>query len=87
LSFTASEISFIDSCFEASRNPQVLMTITSARAGSAVIANPSWASSPSIRSLSTKFFGHPKLTNATVRIGDDCGFFLPRPNAIKPAPD
>src|SRR5580704_2312520 len=66
----ASLISRSDSSLLAWRNPQVLMTIASASAASAVIANPSWASRPSMRSLSTRFLGQPKLTKATERIGD-----------------
>src|SRR5665213_376621 len=54
-----------DSTFDASKNPQVLMTMASACEASLVIVNPSWANNPSIRSLSTRFLGHPRLTNAT----------------------
>jgi uncharacterized protein YdbL (DUF1318 family) len=61
----ASRISRKLSSFDASRNPHVLMTIASASAWSAVIDSPSIASRPSIRSESTRFFGHPRLTNAT----------------------
>jgi hypothetical protein len=32
------------------------------------MVSPSWASSPSIRSLSTRFLGQPRLTKATVRM-------------------
>ena len=39
--------------------------IASALAWSFVIARPSSASSPSMRSLSTRFFGQPRLTKAT----------------------
>ena len=46
-----------------SMNPQVLTTTTSAPSASAWRAYPSWASLPSIRSLSTVFLGQPRDTN------------------------
>ena len=48
---------------------QTMRLIASALAGSLVIVRPSCARSPSMRSLSTRFFGQPRLTNATERIG------------------
>src|SRR5438105_2363463 len=53
--------------------------VASASAASGVIAKPSAANRPSIRSLSTRFFGQPRLTNATVSIARGAvvvGFFL-----------
>src|SRR5262249_1995985 len=67
---TASRISWSDSRLEASRNPHVLITIASARLESGVTTSPSSASSPSIRSLSTRFLGQPRLTKATVLMDD-----------------
>ena len=45
--------------------PQVFTTIASARSWSETSSSPLWASVPSIFSLSTRFFGQPRLTNAT----------------------
>src|SRR5688572_20447829 len=87
----ASLISLSDSSFDASRKPQVLMTIASASCASGVMARPFSASRPSMRSLSTRFFGQPRLTKATDRMGlllaglamddslqDSAGMTLPR---------
>src|SRR4051812_16044236 len=67
-SSSASRISLRDSSLDAPRKPQVLMTIASALAASGVMARPSSASRPSMRSESTRFFGQPRLTKATDRI-------------------
>ena len=45
-------------------NPQVLTTTTSAPSAPGWNVYPSWASLPSIRSLSTVFLGQPKLMKA-----------------------
>ena len=68
---TAAAISAMLSSLLASRNPQVLTTIASASAWSGVTAIPSAASRPSIRSESTRFLAHPRLTNATVWMSSD----------------
>ena len=51
----------------------MLITIASARLASGVMAMPSSASRPSIRSLSTRFLAQPRLTNATDRMGLSVG--------------
>ena len=53
-----------DSCRAGSMNPHVFTTTTSAPSASGCRAYPSWASLPSIRSESTRFFGQPRLIKA-----------------------
>src|SRR5205807_1581653 len=77
----ASRISLRLSSLEASRKPQVLITMASARSASGVTASPSPASRPSIRSLSTRFLGQPRLTNATDRTAESPDL----PDASRPA--
>src|SRR4051794_29294013 len=48
-------------------NEQVLTTTTSASSALAVSFAPACASMPIMTSLSTKFFGQPRLTNPTFR--------------------
>src|SRR5215210_5727282 len=64
LSSSISRMTASDSCRAGSMNPQVLTTTTSAPSASGVRAYPSWASLPSILSVSTVFFGQPRLTQA-----------------------
>src|SRR6202035_6178531 len=54
-----------DSCCALSMNEQVLTTITSASSARGESSAPARASNPIITSLSTRFFGHPRLTNPT----------------------
>jgi hypothetical protein len=61
------------SSLEASRNPQVLMTMASAPSWSETSFMPPVARTPSIFSLSTRFFGQPRLTKATERISSEWG--------------
>ena len=60
-----SRIDSTDSCWADAMNEQVFTTSTSASPGRGVISQPFRASMPIITSLSTRFFGHPKLTNPT----------------------
>ena len=53
-----------DSSRELSMKPHVLTMTKSAPSGSETSEYPSRAKVPSIFSLSTRFFGHPRLTNA-----------------------
>ena len=50
-------------------NPQVLTITRSDCCASGTSAYPSWASSPSIRSESTRFLEQPRLTKLTVPLG------------------
>ena len=52
-----------DSCLATSMNEQVFTTMTSASSARGVISAPAEASIPIITSLSTRFLGHPRLTN------------------------
>src|SRR5207302_3737773 len=61
-----------DSCLAVSINEHVLTTMTSASSAREVICAPPRCSMPIITSLSTRFFGHPRLTNPTFR-GLDSG--------------
>src|SRR5579884_3269418 len=54
-----------DSCWALSMNEQVFTTITSASSALRVNSAPARASMPIITSLSTRFFGQPRLTNPT----------------------
>src|SRR5579863_7278635 len=51
-------------------NAHVLITIVSARCASDSTCQPALPSLASITSVSTRFFAHPKLTNATDFIAD-----------------
>jgi hypothetical protein len=55
----------IDSCFASSMKAQVLITTVSASSRSWTIWWPRRPSSPSIISLSTRFFGQPRLIMPT----------------------
>ena len=61
-----SLIAAYDSWREASMNAQVLTTTMSEPCGSPTSCQPSLRSRPSIRSLSTRFFGQPRLTMENV---------------------
>src|ERR1700675_932278 len=63
-----SRIDCTDSCCAGSMKLQVLTTSTSASPARAVISYPARARIPIITSLSTRFFGHPRLTNPTLGI-------------------
>ncbi len=65
----ASRITPSDSSLLASRNPHVLTTIASGESDSLTSVSPSSRSIPSIFSLSTRFLGQPRLTNATRETG------------------
>ena len=56
----------MDSCLAASMNPHVLITMTSACSFSAVIEYPCSRRAPIMTSLSTRFFGQPRLTKPTL---------------------
>src|SRR5580704_7941042 len=58
-----SRIVSTDSCFAGSIKLHVLTTITSASEGCGVSSCPEAVSWPIITSVSTRFFGHPRLTN------------------------
>ena len=60
-----SRIVFTDSCCALSMNEQVLTTMISASSARGVSSAPARAISPIMTSLSTRFFGHPKLTKPT----------------------
>src|SRR5580700_3100982 len=53
----------MNSCLAGSMKLQVLTTITSASEGCGVSSWPCAVSWPIITSVSTRFFGHPRLTN------------------------
>ena len=63
-----SSITPHDSCRAASMNPQVLTITRSACCPSGTSAKPSCASSPSIRSESTRFLEQPRLTKLMVAV-------------------
>src|SRR5438876_4661546 len=63
LSSAISRIVSIDSRFELSMKLQVLTMMTSASDLSVVTVWPAFCRRPSITSLSTRFFGHPRLIN------------------------
>ena len=56
----------MDSCCALPMNEHVFTTITSASAASGVSSAPACASMPIITSLSTRFFGQPRLTKPTL---------------------
>src|SRR5216110_687320 len=60
-----SRIASIDSSLAGVMKLQVLTTSTSASAGSSTISWPRRASTPSITSLSTWFFGQPRVRKCT----------------------
>src|SRR5580658_8129934 len=64
-----SRIVSMDSCFAGSIKLHVLTTITSASAGCGVSSWPCAVSWPIITSVSTRFFGHPRLTNPIFKLG------------------
>src|SRR5262249_16020230 len=66
-----SRIASTDSFCAGSMKLQVLTTRTSASSARGVSWYPSPARMPIITSLSTRFFGHPRLTNPTLVICDD----------------
>ena len=66
LSPTISSITPYDSARDESINAQVLIMTRSDPSGSATNCQPSSLNRPSIRSLSTRFFGQPRLTNENV---------------------
>ena len=68
----ASWITSSDSSFDASRKPQVFTTIASGRWSSFTSSKPDCLRTPSIFSLSTRFFGQPRLTKLTRAMS---GFF------------
>src|SRR5215469_12431039 len=57
-----------DSCCALSMNEQVLTTMISASSACATSSAPAWANMPIITSLSTRFLGHPRLTNPTLGV-------------------
>src|SRR5581483_4116888 len=61
-----SRIVFTDSCWALSINEQVLTTMTSASSARGTSSAPASANMPIMTSLSTRFFGHPRLTNPTL---------------------
>src|SRR5215471_21559629 len=60
-----SRIVFTDSCCALSINEQVLTTMTSASSARDTNSAPAFVTRPIITSLSTRFFGQPRLTNPT----------------------
>src|SRR6202142_3775614 len=62
LNSAISRIVSIDSCLAGSIKLQVFTTMTSASEGCGVSSWPPLVSWPIITSVSTRFFGHPKLT-------------------------
>src|SRR5271168_4513298 len=60
-----SRIDCTDSCCAGAMKLQVFTTRTSASAARGVSSYPARARMPIITSLSTRFFGHPRLTNPT----------------------
>src|SRR5207249_6336457 len=62
-----SRIASIDSSLAGVMKLQVLTTSTSAAAGSSTSSWPRRARTPSITSLSTRFFGHPRVSRWTRR--------------------
>ena len=60
-----SRIVSTDSCLALSMNEQVFTTMMSASSARLVISAPEVASIPIITSLSTRFFGQPRLTKPT----------------------
>src|SRR5919205_267131 len=73
----------MDSFFAASMNPHVLTTSVSASAASLVSSYPSCFRRPIMTSLSTRFFGHPRLMKPTFFITSIISFF----HGAKPAFD
>src|SRR6266851_1879367 len=57
---------FTDSCWALAMNEQVLTTMTSASSAPETRVAPACTSIPIITSLSTRFFGHPRLTKPTL---------------------
>ena len=57
-----------DSCLAGSMKLQVLTTMTSASSGRGVSSWPLRASWPIMTSVSTRFFGQPRLTNPTFKL-------------------
>ncbi len=66
LSPAISSMTEADSSAAGLMNPQVFTMMMSADAGSAEKSHPATASAPSITSVSTVFFGQPRLTAATI---------------------
>jgi hypothetical protein len=64
-----SRIVLTDSCCALSMNEQVFTTMTSASSARVESSAPARARSPIITSLSTRFFGHPRLTKPTFVAG------------------
>ena len=60
-----SRIVLTDSCCALSMNEHVLTTMTSASSARGESSAPARARRPIITSLSTKFFGHPRLIKPT----------------------
>src|SRR5579872_681395 len=58
-----------DSRLAESMKEQVLTTMTSASSARTVSSAPPWESRPIMTSLSTRFFGQPKLTKPTFGLG------------------
>ena len=54
-------MAWTDSSLALSMKPQVLTTMTSARAGSCTSRYPAWERVPSMISLSTRFLGQPSV--------------------------
>ncbi len=63
-----SRIDCTDSCCAGAMKLHVFTTSTSASPARGVISYPARARIPIITSLSTRFFGHPRLTNPTFGI-------------------
>src|SRR5579862_944584 len=63
-----SRIDCTDSCCAGAMKLQVLTTSTSASPARGVISYPARVRMPIITSLSTRFLGHPRLTNPTLGI-------------------
>src|SRR4029077_15207986 len=70
LSRAISRIVSTDSCCALSMNEQVLTTMTSASSADDTSSAPACASMPIMTSLSTRFLGHPRLTNPTLGAAD-----------------
>src|SRR5580704_3067527 len=66
-----SRMDWTDSCCAGAMKLHVFTTRTSASPARGVISKPERARIPIITSLSTRFFGHPRLTNPT--FGIQCG--------------
>src|SRR5881227_3544493 len=85
-SLTASRIALMDSAFADSKNPQVLITVTSDFLAVPSTENPDVANTPAISSLSTSFLAQPRVTILTLgEFGMDSNYDAADPFGIPPA--